>query len=363
MSTKPRNKPKQIPILARHAVSLGIVFVLGLVLSFFIGQAIHQSIQLGKLDSNEQETFEQGLAYVVTHARTSPSVSSGALNKIDSLDDTKRAADLLLAVAQSHSEVEDGEEPFIPKEVFSAVSPLMQRMDALQAIGLYDGLVQIDGIDPIKATKLLLAALNPEDDLELLKVKELLDTRLLWSRQWVPTDLWLQWLGVLTKSDVELTQANTVRRLGDLAEMVDDARVKEYLGVLGTSQYERIRNMVLKVVAGYAAIADDPTDYEQIIFDLGQDENKYIARRAWMIVGHLKTQSGFAVNWRDADPFVAEAMLWAAVKTNPENSKPALDSMRSSKNPTLGLLAASEVESLNFIKLYSEPKYVHLFQF
>lgn len=324
--TIPTNRPdqKQMPILARHAVSLSIAFVMSMVLSYFAGQYINQQIQLNKLTHTDQARFEQGLAYVLTHARSSETVTNEAVDAIPNLA-PKRASDLLLAVAQSHAIHSAAEKTVVPANLYDIASAVMQRSDWQQAIGLYDGLVRINGVDAGQAAKSLLAALNPNTDAQLLQVIDLLDTRLLWSKQWAPPSLWVRWLSVLAQSNDELTQFNTAKRLGELPEAVDDDNVLAALSRLATSEHETVRAAVLRVCAGYAAIATDPTDYEQLIFAFGRDANKHIARRAWMIVGHLNPLSGFAVNWKEADPFVAEAMLWAAVKTNQENPKPAID--------------------------------------
>lgn len=330
-----------MPILARHAISLGIFFVLGMLLSYFAGQLINREIQLGKLGQEEQAAFNEGLNYVFKHAGQNESVTQDALHKVRKLADRQRAADLLLAIAQSHANLDKPADPVIPDDVNDAIGPLMARLDSDQAIGLYDGLVQIQGIDPVQTAKSLLQALKPEDDAELLRVVDLLDTRLLWSRQWAPLDLWVHWLSVLADSQAELTQFNTAKRIGELPEAADDPRVFETLQKLAASEHDTVRAAVLNATAGYAALAKDPTGYEQIIFELGEDTNLYIARRAWMIVGHLEPLSGFAVNWKQADPFVAEAMLWAAVKTNPENPMPAIDAWQSGKQ-ALSALALHE---------------------
>jgi hypothetical protein len=336
-----KSTKKQMPILARHAVSLSITFVLALVLAYFAWQYMNQQIQLGKLSSPDQETFERGVGYVITKAGESESVTEQSLQAITTID-PQRAADLLLALAQSHANREDLEEPKIPPSVSNAIAPLMSRLDPMQAIGLYDGLVQVKGINPITTAQSLLDTLNPKDDAELLQVVDLLDTRLLWSKHWAPLDLWVRWLGVLTASDSELTQAQTAKRLGHLPEAADDPRIVAALSQLASSRYETVRNIVLHEVAGYAAIAKDPTDYEQLIFNLGDDENPTIARRAWMTVGHLNPLSGFAVDWKNADPIVAEAMLWAAVKTNPENDRPAIDALKTEGYEAAGALALNE---------------------
>jgi hypothetical protein len=336
-----RSKPRT-PILVRHAVSLCLVFTAALVLSYFAGQSLFGQLQLGKLNHADRAVFDEGVAFVITEAGESEAVTREAIDAVNNLSDIQRSADLLLAVMQSHAQREDVEEPTIPSEVSAAVGPLMRRMSAEQAIGLYDGVVQIAGIDAVASAKTLLESIDPETDTELLRIVDLLDTRLIWSRQWVPTDLWVRWLFALADSPSELTQFNTAKRLGELPEAVDDQRVRHALGKLSQSAFDTVRNRVLFTVAGYAAIAEDPVAYEQIIFLLGEDANSTIARRAWMVVGHLNPFSGFAVNWKDADPFVAEAMLWAAVKTNPERDKPALNALRTPGYEAAGALAMNE---------------------
>lgn len=339
-----------MPILARHAVSLSVAFVLGLVLSYFVGQAIYQRAQLNKLSSPDQATFERGVGHVVTNAGGSEAVTDRALEAVRTID-PQRAADVLLAIVQSHANREVGEGPSIPDRVIAEIPTLMQRLKPVQAVGLYDGLIQIKGINPVTTAESLLDSIKPGDDAELLLVVELLDTRLLWSKQWAPLDLWVRWLSVLAESGSELTQFNTAKRLGDLPGEADDPRIIRALSTLSASTYDTVRNRVLYEVAGYAAIAEDPTGYEQIIFALGGDANKHIARRAWMTVGHLNPFSGFAVNWKNADPFVAEAMLWAAVKTNPENPKPALQAINSAPNAPGALLALSQSTRYTFSDL------------
>jgi|GEM_PF-2266666 len=357
-NTAPHPEQKRLPILARHAISLSVVFVIALLLSYFAAQSIHQQLQINKLKSSDQATFERGVGYVLTHAANSDTVTKDALYAVATLPDAQRSADLLLAITQSYTNADDTQ---APASVAAAIAPLMHRMDSQQAIGLYDGLIQTKGIDPVQTARHLMAALKPKTDRELMQVVDLLEARLLWSKNWAPRALWVQWLAHLTTSGVELTQANAARRLGELPDSADDPQIAAALANLTDSEYDSVRAVALSACAGYAAIAKDPTDYEQVIFKLGNDANQVIARRAWMVVGHLNPFSGFAVNWQDAGPFVAEAMLWAATKTNPENIAPVQDALRSPTTARRGLLAASESGAFNYIETYGESGNEHLF--
>lgn len=347
-----KSAKKQLPLLARHAVSLCLVFTVALVLSFFVGKYIHQQIQLGKLSSTDPATFERGLGYVVTRAGTNEGVTAKALDAVKTID-VQRAANLLLAIAQSHADREDLEELTIPQAVIAEIAPLMSRLDSMQAIALYDSLIQIKGIDPIATAQALLKGLQL-NKAELLSVVDLLDARTIWYKPWAPQDTWVRWLGVLAESDSQLTQAQAAKQLGELPDATDDPRILASLKKLSTSKYEKVRNIVLQQAAGYATIAKDPIEFEQLIFEFGNDENKHIARRAWMIVGHLKPMSGFAVKWKEADPFVAEAMLWAAAKTNPGNPKPAWDAYDNAATRPLSLQALSRFRDEQSIQRFTQ---------
>ncbi len=329
-----------MPILVRHAVSLAVVFALALPLSYYVGQRIYRNLQLNKLEAVDRATFDEGLAYVLTHAGRDNSIFDEVLVQITTLP-ADRAADLLLTLASAQPSTAP-----LPESLYDAMGPLIARLPFDQAIGLYDALVKLGSVNADRSAELLLMHLQTKSDAELLAAVDLLDARLLWSRELVPQDKWIAWLAILAQSASELSQYKSARMLGELPDAVDQPVISELLQKLTQSPHDAVRAQCLLASAGYAAIAKEATDYEQIIFTLGQDANKIIARRAWMIVGHLKPFSGFAVNWKEADPFVAEAMLWASVKTNPEDPTPAFEAYASSGVAALGLhaLGSSEQE-------------------
>lgn len=334
---------KRLPILARHAVSLAVVFALALPLSFYAGKRIYRYLQLAKLESVEQAEFKEGVAYVYANA-TDRHVIEHVADTCDSLT-PDRAADLLLALASAQPEKTASPEP-----VYDALGPLLKRMSIEQAVGLYDALVQSPGFDAERGAGLLLANLQTDSDAGLLLAVDLLDNRLLWSLEQAPRGMWIDWLAVLAKSKAELTQHKAARLLGELPDDLSSPRIATALSALSKSKHATVRAQVLHTAAGYAAIAQDPTDFEQIIFALGSDENKVIARRAWMIVGHLEPLSGYAVKWKQADPSVAEAMLWASVKAAPSNTKPALDAFAQPATRALSYFALSLVEEEEAIR-------------
>lgn len=344
-TTRPRTNKQRLPILARHAVSLALVFAVALPLSYFVGQRIHGVLTLDNLFDEDQARFEQGLAYVYKHAADRPWVAEYAEENVLALP-RDRGGRLLLAL--SLSDAESDTPSGIPIDLFER---LAEKMPADQAIGLYDKLAAVPGADLDPLNRALLASIPLPRDPSALATVKLLEERLLWSEQLVPVDKWLNWLSVLSKSDSEITQHKAARLLGDLPDEADNPLVVQGLERLAQSRHDSVRAQALTAAAGYARIAKDPVGYEQIIFHLGQDKNKTIARRAWLVVGHLNPFSGFAVNWKEADAFVAEAMLWAAVKTNPENPKPAMDALGSTGHAAAAMLALSQSRTYDYSDL------------
>jgi len=348
---EPTPPKRRLPILARHAVSLAIVFALAIPVSYFVGQRVHQHLQLSRLKQADREAFEDGLGYVYRHAGTEAGVADRALQTLDAIEPS-RASDLLATLATSYTRA--NKPP--PRTIPTAYRELAERLSPRQAIGLYDALYQVPKMDTQALGDALVQAIELPADASALDIVALLEHRLLWSESRVPTDSWLTWLTVLASSGDELTQHQAARRLGELPELADDPRVREALTRLADSEHDSVRAMVLNACAGYAKIAEDTTGYEQVIFELGDDANKVIARRAWLIVGHLNPLSGYAVNWKDADPFVAEAMLWAAVKTNPGNHKPAVEAIIKHGMKREGLLALEPATNMYLMKLEQDMK-------
>ena len=355
-SSAPIVPKRRLPILGRHAISLAVVFALAIPASYYVGQKVYEDIQLNKLEEEDEESFREGLAYVYEHAGDDPGLTKEALRPTETLP-PNRAAELLATTALSYSKAK---KPPI-STILSWYKSLIPRLSPQQAVGLYDTLYGVADIDTEKLNTSLLEMIDIPADASGLSTVAMLEQRLLWSQGQVPLNKWLSWLEVLSAAEAELTQHKAARQLGNLPEHVDERQVKQALANLAKSSHDSVRAMVLHVAAGYDAIAKDPTAYEQIIFQLGHDENKIIARRAWMIVGHLNPFSGYAVNWKDADPFVAEAMLWAAVKVNPENLKPAMDALAKQETANQALIALSASPSPIWDELSDREEFAHVF--
>lgn len=327
MFAMPAGKPttkRRLPLLARHAISLGVVFVLALPLSYLGLRYYFQQQNLAQLDEPDAEAFNAGLAYVYANAPDNEDLIKPIIRRVNDLPD-ERAIELYRVMLRAYSD--RGIEP--PTQVYAMGLSLMGRVDMAEAVMVYRYTEANDEAPPLypQFKRALDEHFTVEDPVRFLQLVEYYDSQGMWSRSKVPADAWLRWLVLLSHSPAETTQRQTARRLGELPDQADAPEIKEALTRLSHSEYPHVRAQVLKSIAGYAAIADDPTAYEQILFTLGSDENKVIARRAWLTVGHLNPYSGFSPDWQTADPYVAEAILWAAVKTNPDQIQPAMEAI------------------------------------
>jgi len=339
ITPQPDMNTRRLPILARHAISLAVIFAVALPLSYLIGTRVYRHLELGKLENQDAEVFQEGMVFVLTHAASDAVVQHESLEKVRRLD-AKRSGDLLLTVATSYSTA--GRRA--PDRVLTEAGELIHRMSVAQAVGLYDSLLATGTLEPAALSRALLEKLSPSEEAELYFAVELLEARLLWSREQVPIPLWVRWLTQLAGDSDEVAQQKAARLLGELPDEVNDPRIAASLDQLSVSSHAIVRAEVLKASAGYAAIATDPTDYEQIIFRLGGDTNPVIARHAWMAVGHLKPASGYAVDWKRAETSVAEAMLWAAAKTSPENPDAVLQAYENEETRKLSRYALAELD-------------------
>lgn len=67
------------------------------------------------------------------------------------------------------------------------------------------------------------------------------------------------------------------------------------------------------------------------------DEDAGVRRLAWLLLGHLQPESGYAGQWREEQPRVAEAMLWAATATDRDDSATLLTACDASPWPSTTL--------------------------
>lgn len=345
---------RRMPILVRHAISLAVVFAIAIPLSYYAAGRINRSIQLDKLTHADDAVFHQGQAYVLMNAATDDAVLEKALEAID-LAPPQRSADLILTLALAHKQAVID----TPESVLVKVGPTLRELSVLEAFGLFDSLDGLGTLDHDQLARELLSSFHAVNDQVFLSAVDLAEPRLIWSKDRIPRDRWVRWLSILSRAPAEQTQGKAARLLGAMPDTPTQPGIIDALGRLAKSSYPSVRSQTLRACAGYAAIVEDPAEYEQLIFGLGLDADATIARQAWLVIGHLNPRSGFAVDWMQAEPDVAAAMLWSATRTAPEQPIPALQALRVPKLAAHALLAIEQAKGVDFLRIKKTGDYTH----
>ncbi|MEX1016783.1 MAG: hypothetical protein WDZ31_08550 [Phycisphaeraceae bacterium] len=172
-----------------------------------------------------------------------------------------------------------------------------------------------------------------EDDEKFRQLTRALDLAGVWRRPTVPDDPWLRWLMMIAELDEPRARLRAAQRVAALPELADDARVRSLLERLLNDETANVRYNALAATAELAGAADDRLPYEAMIASRADDDESVIAREAWLLIGLLDPLFGYSANWREADPWVAEAMLWASVQTNPDRPAAAVEALADESAP------------------------------
>ncbi|MFW6060283.1 MAG: hypothetical protein ACODAQ_08875 [Phycisphaeraceae bacterium] len=167
-----------------------------------------------------------------------------------------------------------------------------------------------------------------EDQANFVQMVNALDRAGIWSRRHVSDDAWLRWLDILIEADEAGMRRVAAEELATLTHRADDARMHEMLAALLEDEQAPVREAALRTAALFVGEVEDATPLLRMIGQRTRDEAPSIARHAWILLGLIEPASGFSANWRQAPVEVAEAILWAAVKTNPDRPQPALEAWR-----------------------------------
>lgn len=143
------------------------------------------------------------------------------------------------------------------------------------------------------------------------------------------------------------------RRLDLILESGDDAAARSVLDEVAHADAPREDENAMAV---WRAVLDWPHDpeircsalldaaewfgrdhFEPLAAAARSDPDGRVRRLAWLLLGHLHPNSGYAGQWKGEEPAVAEAMLWAATVTNPDDASPLLVACDQSPWPTPAL--------------------------
>ena len=170
-------------------------------------------------------------------------------------------------------------------------------------------------------------------DADFLRIAAALEGAGIWDREHVPLAPWLRWIRLLAQDRSEQARVLAAQQLADLPELASDPRVPDLLDSLLDAPEPDVRYNALVAVAALAGPTSAPPAYVGLIAEATDDPHPQVARHAWIFLGLLDPAGGFRANWLDAPPEVAEAILWAAVKTNPDEPAPAIAALRDEEAP------------------------------
>jgi len=178
-----------------------------------------------------------------------------------------------------------------------------------------------------------LAKLNTADDAHFTPIAQALRAAGKWDRPTVGDDAWLRWVGMLIEGGNDEARIAAAQHL---AAMVDSARHEELadqLTKLADDESADVRINVLVAAAELAAVSNCEKCVQPMIAGFTGDDNKEIARHAWIITGLLPWPAEVVpAAWADAPPRVAEAALWAHARQQPEAIQPLREAFRDSQD-------------------------------
>lgn len=200
-------------------------------------------------------------------------------------------------------------------------SDLAQRERALNYVirhARLDDAVRIGAID----------RLGVSDDTNFLHIVNALDRAGVWERPTIAVEPWLRWLNILCHDPNIAARVNAAYLIGELPQWVDNVQLPEMLGRLLTDPDKEVRYRALVTAGQLSGIATDRKKYETLIVRATGDDDSEVARHAWIMLGLLKPTSGVVANWRDQEPEVAQAVLWAATYTNQDQPQSAIEAIK-----------------------------------
>ena len=184
------------------------------------------------------------------------------------------------------------------------------------------------------------------------QIVEALDRAGQWRRPAVPADPWLAWLGRIAIDADPEARILAAQRAAELHAHAGDPRVSGLLEKLIHDQEPDVRYNALVAAAELASAADPPTPYWPLLERAANDPQPQIARQAWLLAGLLDMPLDYDRNWRALPVPVAEAMLWAALRTTDGTAPIALEVIRDpSADPFLVAMAVYGLAPARFAQV------------
>lgn len=196
-----------------------------------------------------------------------------------------------------------------------------------------------------KVRDMAIEALSVPDDINFQQIFHALDVAGQWQRPPVTNAAWLRWLDILGHDKDAQARIMAIRQTTDMTDLANDKRLISLFSswlVDGDPQVRYNALIALADLSGHAKSSTQspgqPSDQssnqiQQLLASMTADPLPNIAAEAWLFLGLLDPASGKVANWRQADPAVAAAILWATMRTNPDRPAAAIEALKDAAVP------------------------------
>jgi len=155
-----------------------------------------------------------------------------------------------------------------------------------------------------------------------------------WRLPLISTAQWRRRLDLILDSGDDAAARSVIEEVVAADAARDDANAAAvWLRLLAWPQAPEIRARALRGAARWF----DAEQVESFAAAARGDVDASVRRAAWLLLGQLRPRSGYAGQWKGEPAEVAEAMLWAATVTNPDDASPLLVACNQSPWPTPAL--------------------------
>jgi len=287
--------------IRRLLITATITITLAVPAAYLLSPHVQRWQRLDQLDHPDAALRERALSYVIQHAGRDDRVRDGAARRLAQVD--SESATLIFRALYHAGQAQS---PI----VLEAMTARMREV----------------GDEPFR------------------RYARELDEAGAWRHPPVARDIWLRGIALMLEDEDAMARVLAVHRLADLDREPIDESMLTMLERAAADGDANVRYAAILAAAELAAmpVHDEARMELESILALGtHDEAEAIARDAWLLLALLDPLTGFRADWRAARPAVAEAILFAALYTNPMHPQPAREALHDRAAPSRVRAAAA----------------------
>lgn len=188
----------------------------------------------------------------------------------------------------------------------------------------------------------VMAKLKSDTAARFFQLQQTLDVAGIWDRRHIPPKVWLRWLTLLARQKDARVRQQAARRAANMISLVNNPSLIALLHRLEHDANAAVRSRALSsIIALWGAPNASSTTYQAMVHAATDDPSPSIASRAWITLALRCPLHGYHANWRAAKPAVISAVLYAAMRTNPDRPAPAITALGDKALPATARAAAA----------------------